>query len=229
MDRLSLVFCVAICLAASTAAAQSCGDGVVGLGEQCDLGGFNGAPGACCTAACQFSSSAVVCRSSAGPCDVAEACTGSSAACPGDSFASSITICRAAAGPCDIAESCTGASAACPADTKSVAECRAATGDCDLAEFCDGVNNTCPADAFVADGQACDDGSVCTTTDACQSGACVGSDPLSCEPCQTCDPSGGCTGPVCKPAPTSSASAVLLSVALLVLTGWFGVRRLRRP
>ena len=57
-------------------------------------------------------SSATVCRGSAGVCDVAENCTGSSAACPADAFASSATVCRGSAGVCDVAENCTGSSAA---------------------------------------------------------------------------------------------------------------------
>jgi hypothetical protein len=55
-----------------------------------------------------FASSATVCRSSTGICDVAENCTGSSVACPADAFASSATTCRSAAGVCDLAENCTG-------------------------------------------------------------------------------------------------------------------------
>src|SRR5262249_1752594 len=44
----------------------------------------------------------VVCRPSAGVCDVAETCTGTSPQCPADAFASSATECRAAAGVCDV-------------------------------------------------------------------------------------------------------------------------------
>jgi hypothetical protein len=47
------------------------------------------------------------CRSSAGVCDVAETCTGSSATCPADVFSTSATVCRSAAGVCDLAENCT--------------------------------------------------------------------------------------------------------------------------
>ena len=63
-----------------------------------------------------FESSATVCRSSAGVCDVAENCTGSGADCPADMFESSATVCRSAAGVCDVAENCTGSGADCPAD-----------------------------------------------------------------------------------------------------------------
>jgi len=52
----------------------------------------------------------------AGICDVAEKCTGSSAACPGDVFAPPTQTCRASVGPCDPAEKCSGTAAACPGD-----------------------------------------------------------------------------------------------------------------
>jgi hypothetical protein len=75
---------------------STCGDGQVdnvlgtdGSAEQCDPAGV------CCTSACLFASSATQCRGSAGICDVAENCTGSSATCPGDSFVASTTVCRA--------------------------------------------------------------------------------------------------------------------------------------
>src|SRR5262245_41116727 len=81
-----------------------------------------------------------VCRASAGVCDVAESCTGNSAACPADGFKAATTECRASAGICDVAESCTGNGAACPADAfkPSTTECRASAGICDVAESCTG-------------------------------------------------------------------------------------------
>ena len=130
-----------------------CGNGILDPGEQCDDG--NTTDGDCCSSACQFESSAVVCRASAGPCDVAEHCTGSSATCPADGFQPSTFGCRASAGPCDLAEFCTGSSATCPADAKSTAVCRASAGVCDPAESCDGVNDTCPADALAPPSQVC--------------------------------------------------------------------------
>jgi uncharacterized protein (TIGR03382 family) len=51
-----------------------------------------------------------------GDCDVAETCSGTSAACPPDAFASAGTVCRASGGACDPAESCYGTSPTCPAD-----------------------------------------------------------------------------------------------------------------
>ena len=92
-----------------------------------------------------------VCRGSAGVCDVAETCTGSSTACPTDAFAPSSTVCRSAASVCDVAENCTGSAAACPADAVVAAGavvCRSAAGGCDVAESCDGASNVCPIDSM---------------------------------------------------------------------------------
>jgi cysteine-rich repeat protein len=102
-----------------------CGDGVISAPagssytEQCDLAGSNGSATACCNANCTFRAAGQSCRTSAGVCDVAETCSGSSAVCPTDAFASG-TTCRGSAGECDVAELCTGFGAACPADDKRV-------------------------------------------------------------------------------------------------------------
>jgi hypothetical protein len=100
-----------------------------------------------------------VCRGPAGTCDVAETCTGGSAACPSDAFATSGTVCRAAVpGGCDVAETCNGSAATCPADVvqPSGTVCRAAVpGGCDVAETCNGSSNTCPADVVQPSGTVC--------------------------------------------------------------------------
>ncbi|MCP4675351.1 MAG: hypothetical protein GY854_07570 [Deltaproteobacteria bacterium] len=97
---------------------------------------------------CRLKAAAVVCRAAAGDCDQPETCTGSSAACPEDTFQSSGTVCRPSAGLCDVAESCTGTSAACPENgfEPATKECRAYTGvGCvTAAEFCPGDSPTCP-------------------------------------------------------------------------------------
>jgi hypothetical protein len=62
----------------------------------------------------EYSTSATVCRASAGACDLAETCTGFSLNCPAD--AKSTAVCRASAGICDVAESCDGITNACPTD-----------------------------------------------------------------------------------------------------------------
>jgi len=58
----------------------------------------------------------VLCRDSAGICDVPEYCDGSSPDCPPDEFKPSTVECRPYAVSCDIVEYCTGSSANCPPD-----------------------------------------------------------------------------------------------------------------
>ena len=135
-----------------------------------------------------------VCRASAGECDVAEICTGTSAECPEDSFVPAMTPCRPSAGVCDVAEMCTGTSATCPPDAFAPATtvCRAATDDCDRAETCTGSSASCPADELMPAGatcraaqDACDEAEVCDgTTAGCppdarkpQDASCVDDDP----------------------------------------------------
>ena len=132
-----------------------CGNGVVdapvgsSYSEQCDQGAANGTAGSCCTSTCQFRAAGQTCRSSAGQCDVAEQCSGSSDTCPADNFVSSTTVCRSSAGVCDIAENCPGNGPDCPADVSvaSTVQCRGSAGVCDPAENCTGNSPTCPADA----------------------------------------------------------------------------------
>ncbi|MBN2361243.1 MAG: lamin tail domain-containing protein [Deltaproteobacteria bacterium] len=125
------------------------------------------------------------CRASAGVCDPAEQCTGSSTSCPGD--AKSTAQCHASAGECDPAEVCNGVDNDCPSDAKRPSGyactadtnpctldqcngtsalcqhpagnagtvCNASTGECDPAETCTGSSTTCPTDALRPDGYAC--------------------------------------------------------------------------
>jgi cysteine-rich repeat protein len=124
-----------------------CGNGYLTIDEECDDG--NTDPGDCCSPTCQYESAATECRASAGACDIAETCTGTSADCPADAYRPSSTECRAAAGVCDLAETCTGVSVECPADAFEpvTTECRAAAGICDAPDYCDGASAACVADA----------------------------------------------------------------------------------
>jgi len=126
----------------SCAGAGSCGDGTVDAGEDCDQGANNGSSSYCCSSTCTYKSSGTSCRSSAGVCDVAETCTGSSGTCPSDSFLSSSNVCRSATLSCDPAENCTGSAAACPSDTNN---CVCGNGVIDPGEDCDppSVTNNC--------------------------------------------------------------------------------------
>ncbi|MEM9865905.1 MAG: hypothetical protein AAF938_30150, partial [Myxococcota bacterium] len=107
----------------------------------------------------------VVCRESAGVCDVAETCDGVSTECPDDGFQSGDT-CREAAGVCDVAERCAGDSAVCPDDGFVVAG-SACTGG-----FCNGLAAECQS--------GCVPGSDCDTGNGCEIGQfdCSGPEPV---------------------------------------------------
>src|SRR5204863_10125616 len=66
---------------------------------------------------------------------------------------------------------------------------------------CDTSTGVC-SNPLKADGTACNDGNACTQNDTCQSGACTGSNPITCvaqDQCHaagTCDPAtGACSNP----------------------------------
>ena len=73
---------------------------------------------------------------------------------------------------------------------------------CHEAGVCDPSTGLC-SDPPKANGTACDDGSACTQTDACEAGVCVGADAVVCSPASdacheagVCDPSTGlCSNP----------------------------------
>jgi cysteine-rich repeat protein len=136
-----------------------------------------------------------LCRPAAGLCDREEYCDGSGQ-CPADALKIAGELCRPSAGICDDPDFCDGMSANCPDARKpSTFVCRPSTGTCDVQETCNG-GTSCPADTFAPGGTTCDDGSPCTTADACDGmGHCTGQ---SCvddkNPCtaDSCDPMAGC-------------------------------------
>jgi hypothetical protein len=135
-----------------------------------------------------FVSATTTCRPSAGQCDVAESCTGTSGACPADGFQASTTTCVGTSngGACDGTDSCDGAGVCVDGYLTATTTCRAATGTCDVAESCTGSSGACPADGFQSNGTVCTDNNACTQTDTCQSGACVGTNPVICNDNNTC-------------------------------------------
>ncbi len=150
-----------------------CGNGTVdgAQGEQCDTAI---AGSICCNSQCKFISGGV-CRPSAGICDVAESCSGSSATCPANGFSNSSVVCRAASGGvCDAAENCPGSSAACPPDSflGGLTTCRPSAGVCDTAEVCSGTSPACPANAFQSNSVTCrPSAGICDITENCSGSA----------------------------------------------------------
>lgn len=176
------------------------GDVKVASGTSCTSDGQD-----CTTDECDGSSSdcqhpvvtaGVLCRASAGGCDVAEQCDGVSGSCPADAFAPSSQECRADAGDCDVAESCTGSGASCPADGSEPDGTTCSDGmSCTLDDFC--VSGVCTGDSDICgDGvvqsgcaEECDDGNT-DAGDGC-SPTCLTEIGRACSP----PPLAGCTLP----------------------------------
>lgn len=216
-----------------------CGDGSLGVGEQCDDGNLAG--GDCCAMDCSFEANGspcpddglpcsldvcdgggtcahpagnagTPCRAAADLCDAVETCDGAGTACPADGVTTAGVTCRVAAGDCDLAEQCDGGSPACPADLKSTAVCRAAAGVCDAAESCDGAGNTCPADADQPDGTPCPDGQFCNGAEQCVAGSCDAGAP----PCAlSCDEGGDACTVGCPPVAQSGCLTAAKSLLLI--------------
>jgi hypothetical protein len=112
-----------------------------------------------------------VCRPIAGPCDIAETCTGNSAACPADRYVNMNVVCRA----------------------------RAANNTCDIDDFCSGSAPSCPPDRFRGPGTACNSRNPCSTGDTCSATAsCLsGTTTCNCVNGGDCDDNNPCTVDTC--------------------------------
>ncbi len=166
---------------------MTCGDGVAQMNEQCDDG--NTQNGDCCSSSCRFDLAGSACA----PDD--NGCT--------DDQCNAGGVCEHVpnTAPCDDGLFCT------VNDTCQAGACQGAARDCSpIADqcndgVCDEAVDTCITQVK-PDGSACDDGDLCSQTDACQAGACTGATPVVCvalDPCHdagTCDPQTGlCADP----------------------------------
>ncbi|KAF5235172.1 hypothetical protein FANTH_11814 [Fusarium anthophilum] len=173
-----------------TISGQQCGNGIVEEGEDCDCGGedscgdnpccdaktckFKGQAECdnsneeCCTDKCKFASSGTVCRSSTGPCDPEEKCTGSSATCPKDKHSDDGTDCgdslQCASGQC------TSRDEQCRANYQNTtsSSVKACTNSCLLSCQASGDGFCTQRNQNFLDGTPCGGGG------RCQSGSCEG-------------------------------------------------------
>ncbi|MBI5481607.1 MAG: hypothetical protein HY906_22310, partial [Deltaproteobacteria bacterium] len=162
-------------------------------GNPCTADACDGA-GACLHPA---GNAGTVCRAAVGACDVAETCTGTSAACPADAFVDASVQCRAPSCSGDVATlaaNCTGAGPDCPpVQTQPCAPYSCAgqvcggtclvDGDCRPADYCSA--GICRPKAPL--------GAACGGANQCLSGLCV--DGVCCNDacprqCEACDVAG---------------------------------------
>ena len=165
-------------------------------------------------------------------CDDANACTRSDSCQQGVCTGSSPVICSALdqchlAGSCDPASgicsnpskpdgaSCDDGDACTRTDTCNAGTCAGANpvvcpapDQCHTAGSCDSATGLCSNPAK-ANGTPCNDGNACTRTDACQAGACIGTNLVICSALDQCHQTGICdpnTG-VCSNPPQPDGTA----------------------
>jgi cysteine-rich repeat protein len=114
------------------------------------------------------------CDPATGACSAPEKPTGT--ACDDGDACTQVDICQAGA--------CVGANPV----TCTVQD------QCHVLGACDPTTGVC-SNPEAADGTACDDGNLCTQTDTCQAGVCVGANPIVCTALDQCHDAG-----VCDPA-----------------------------
>jgi RHS repeat-associated protein len=196
---------------------STCGNGTKGSTEQCDEGLANGTAGSCCNADCTLKTAGTVCRAAAGECDVADACTGTSGACPADAKVANGTSCTDRTwGDCSRAACMNGvcdqtAGSPMPAGT----QCRWVS-ECGGNAYCDGTTRVCP-DSYQPAGTACTPAQCdeCDGWPSCESrwcykhtvctGAAYGC-PTSCSTDANCQPGYACLDQTCQAKQANGAA-----------------------
>jgi cysteine-rich repeat protein len=137
---------------------QTCGNGSVNPGEQCEDG--NTANGDCCSSTCQLEGNGSPCTADSNVC-TNDVCSGATCTHPNNSAA------------CDDGAFCNGTDT-CGGGTCSIHTgdpCPGADGDGDCTESCDENSDTCTA--ADVNGSSCDDAVFCNGADTCNAGTCV--------------------------------------------------------
>jgi alpha-tubulin suppressor-like RCC1 family protein len=203
------------CDSACVGACQDCAlAGFVGTCTSCAAGGeFCDGGGQCqpklptgseCGSAAQCSSgvcdSAVCCESDCGPggyCDSSGTCQ------PNPTDACTVVVCDPGTPGCALAPasdgtSCNDGNLCTQTDTCVAGACVGAnpvvcapSDACHVAGTCFALTGLC-SDPPAPNGTTCDDGSLCTTGDTCQLGACTGGTPTICDALDSCHDAGSC-------------------------------------
>ncbi len=189
------------CTTDSCSATLGCRNIAVANGTACTDDGESCTTDSCQSGVCQHpaGNSGLECRATAGPCDVAEACTGAATSCPTNAFVSAATQCRppsCTAGVETVPANCPGNGPNCPAlqqNNCSTYRCDGATSQCFTTCTTDAecsVGNYCSAGACVP---KVSNGTTCTAANQCASGNCV--DGVCCNSgctrqCEACDVTG---------------------------------------
>ncbi|MES1178300.1 MAG: hypothetical protein ABUL62_28520, partial [Myxococcales bacterium] len=148
-------------------------------------------------------------------CSDGNACTQADVCQAGSCVGTSPVVCNAL-DQCHVAGSCNQATGVCSNPTKfdgsacndgsactQVDTCQlgscigaspvvcAALDQCHLAGTCNGATGAC-SNPVKANGTACSDGNACTQIDTCQTGSCIGTDPVTCVALDQCHVAGAC-------------------------------------
>jgi hypothetical protein len=181
---------------------DSCGDGVVDQGEECDDG--NNIDGDCCSATCLFEVQSSICGAAATECSAQDSCDGAGA-CQANDLAET-EACGNAGTECINQDFCDGVGGCSDYGFQVVGTNCGDTGtECTNQDSCDGAG-ACTDNGFQVVGTNCGDtGTECTNQDSCDAfGSCTdngfqivgtncGDTGTECTNQDSCDAIGSCT------------------------------------
>ncbi|APR75713.1 Fibronectin type III domain protein [Minicystis rosea] len=191
----------------------SCDDGnACTKSDVCTAGVCGGAAYTCSPGICDATS---ICNGNGG-CTVTP--KGSGVACPDDGNPCTADACNGAGAcahptladgtTCAAGQVCSGGACAADCFIGGALVAAGAVNPANACEVCAPATST-TSWSNKADGAACDDGNACTQTDVCQTGVCMGGNPVSCTASDQCHDVGSCdsaTGQCSNPAKTDGVS-----------------------